>query len=174
MSKTCLLCLALIVSASLGWNQSAFGQQPEGDGQSQTDPPADNIFADCQDSMLLDAFPALRTLIDLLSQLIDLLNQAGQLINGGGEIDPGNIDLGNINPGDIDPGNIDPGNIDPGTIDPQYPWRRRRFDDGPARWFRHRSHSIGAITIADCIVGRSKALSKKEPRDFCDPYGCAG
>ena len=104
MSKTCVLCLALMMSASLGWNQQAHGQQADGDRQSQTDSPADNIFAGFGDSMFLDAFPLLRTLIDLLSQLIDLLNQADQLVNGG-------------IPGDIDPGDIDPGDIDPGDID---------------------------------------------------------
>lgn len=114
MSKTFVMLLVFVFSTNLGWNQSTFAQQPATDEQAERDQPSDNIFADCQDSLLLESFPLLRSLIDLLSQLIDLLNQADQIINGGGSV----IDSGTIDPGTFDPGTFDPGTIDPGTIDP--------------------------------------------------------
>lgn len=118
MSKTYVLLLALVCSIGFGMSASTFAQQSGEECQSETDQPTDNVLADIQDSLLLDAFPLLRTLIDLISELIDLLNQADQLINGGGTIDPGTIDPGTIDPGTIDPGTIDPGTIGSSTIEP--------------------------------------------------------
>ena len=99
MSKSLILGLALSVTIGLGWNEAAFAQQPNQDFEAEAEQSPARLIDDLQDSMLADAFPLLRTLIDLLSQLIDLLNQAGEIVGGG-----------NTDPGDVDPGDIDPGN----------------------------------------------------------------
>ena len=119
MSKTYVLLLALMFSIGSGFCQSTLAQHSRGGDQAEAGSSIDNILASGQDSLLMEAFPFLRTLIDLLSQLLDLLGQAGGLLGGGGTgggaIDAGTIDPGTIVPGTIDPGNTDLGNLNSGS-----------------------------------------------------------
>jgi hypothetical protein len=86
MSKASVLILIAVLVASLAMDRPANAQRPATDvppvSDGDVDNAADDFLDGCQDSLLLEPFPMLRTLIDLLSQLLDLLNQADQLING--------------------------------------------------------------------------------------------
>ncbi len=113
MSKTYVLLFALMFSIGSGFSQSTLAQQPRGGDQAEAGSSIDNILASGQDSLLMEAFPFLRTLIDLLSQWLDLLNQAGGLLGGGGA-DGGAIDLGNIDPSNLNSGSGGSSTIEPG------------------------------------------------------------
>ena len=85
MSKTSVLILIAVLLTSLSMNRTVYAQRPAPDVPPviDGDDGADGLFDGCQDSLLLEPFPILRTLIDLLSQLLDLLNQADGLLGGG-------------------------------------------------------------------------------------------
>ncbi len=67
MSKTYVLLLALMFSIGSGFCQSTLAQHSRGGDQAEAGSSIDNILASGQDSLLMEAFPFLRTLIDLLS-----------------------------------------------------------------------------------------------------------
>ena len=85
MPKTSVMILIAVLLTSLSIDITACAQRPTPDVPPviDGDDGADDFFAGCQDSLLLEPFPILRTLIDLLSQLLDLLNQADGFLNGG-------------------------------------------------------------------------------------------
>ena len=86
MSNTSILILLLVLLAASPVVPSATAQRPDpavpavdDSGESLE---ADDFLDTCQDSLLIQSFPMLRTLIDLISQLLDLLNQADQVLGG--------------------------------------------------------------------------------------------
>ena len=92
---TRLLSLVLVFAAAQcsGQNRAAaqlpgFNLEPIAESFLQNSAAADGAMPEQQllnafaDSWLVDAFPLLRTLIDLLTELLDLLNQADQFVSG--------------------------------------------------------------------------------------------
>lgn len=97
MTKTAIAILLAALIATLATDRAAFAQQSVPDVPSVADDDgadgdgAGDLLGQCRDSLLLEPFPILRALIDLLSQLLELLNQADGLLNGGSEGDVSEI-----------------------------------------------------------------------------------
>ena len=120
MNKRCVLLLMVFLMTSLGLAPPALAQQlptidmpAADDPASTTDTPGD-VLNGCQDSLLLEPFPMLRMLIDLLTQLLDLLERADQQLSDQNATDPPTTDPTAIEPSVIDPAAIDPTQIPSG------------------------------------------------------------